>query len=467
MFGPINPNDLRLSILGALTEEELTYQKQIIRARKYLGGQHQTFISERMNEFLNLQTYTDVMRFNIVQTIVRAVTEKLTVKSIECGDDKSQAWAARLWAELLMGVVSDDVHETAINEAEGFVIVDWDKTNARPRILPHPRYTDLTADRSASGFGCEMVYEGGDPNLTPLYAVKRWTEYSSKGEASNRVTFYYPDRIEKFVYAGGWKPYNLADEPWPLPWIGTDGKPLGIPVIHFKNKGMTAEAKEAWPLQDALNKTVIDLLAVADMTGFPIFKVFGFYPTSDGKVRADDNSNASKLGPGQLVGTAAKGPNEASLDIVQPGDMSGLMDLVGKIIYWAAISTDTPVSRFRLSGLVAAEETQKQENGPLIAKIEKRQELFGGAWAEALRIARRLQNVYGTEKLDEAARFVVRWADPQARTNEEKREEWKVKREVGKIPLRQLWAEMGYTPEQIETMLEEPEIKNLTFAAGM
>jgi 4-hydroxyphenylpyruvate dioxygenase-like putative hemolysin len=33
---------------------------------------------------------------------------------------------------------------------------------------------------------------------------------------------------------------------------------------------------DAWPLQDALNKTLIDLLAAADTNGFPIFKAFGF-----------------------------------------------------------------------------------------------------------------------------------------------------------------------------------------------
>ena len=72
-----------------------------------------------------------------------------------------------------------------------------------------------------------------------------------------------------------------------LPWTRTgtaDGEPLGLPVIHFKNKDQgynygQSELKNIIPLQDALNKTIIDLIAAADTTAFRIYWMVGDDPS--------------------------------------------------------------------------------------------------------------------------------------------------------------------------------------------
>ena len=113
---------------------------------------------------------------------------------------------------------------------------------------------------------------------------------------------------------------------------------------------------------------------------------------------------------------------------------------------------------------MAAEGTLKQQDEPLIAKVEKRQTLFGAAWESAFRLARRMSNTFGGTAYDETQPYRAVWDAAVKRTDQERREEWKAKREIGNIPLRRLWREMGYSPDEIKEMLDDPEIKALTFA---
>ena len=79
-------------------------------------------------------------------------------------------------------------------------------------------------------------------------------------------------------------------------------------------------------------------------------------------------------------------------------------------------------------------------------------------------MVRRMSNAFGGTRLDESAEYTVLWEAAVKRSDAEIHEEWKVKKEVGGIPRRQLWREMGYSEEKITEMLNDPEIKALTFA---
>ena len=73
--------------------------------------------------------------------------------------------------------------------------------------------------------------------------------------------------------AGQWEPYrDNGDATWPLPWVDAKGAPLGIPVIEFANPA-GSEIDQIIGLQNALNKTWLDLIAAADASGFPILAI--------------------------------------------------------------------------------------------------------------------------------------------------------------------------------------------------
>lgn len=458
------PEQLDLTYLEAVTEAERERQRQIVRARDYHEGDQPTFLSDRLREFLNIQDADEEFPMNVTRIVVTAVAERLVIKALTCGDEDSQAAAAAWWKANRLGAVSADVHEQALVIGEHFVIVDLDSAN-QPRFTPHPRYTDLDVD-DAGGYGVWVDYPDDDPMRPPERAVKRWVEDGEdergRSVTRTRATVYYPDRVEKYVFAGGWQPLVTEGEPWPLPWKDAAGQPLGIPVIPFSNRGLRPEALDAWPLQDALNKTLIDLLAAADTNGFPIFKAFGFVPTTDGRALESDGSNALNIVPGTIVGSS-KPANEATFDVIPAASLAELRALKSDFVMDVAIVTDTPVSRFKISGQVAAEGTLKEQAEPLYAKARIRQELFGAAWEQCFAMARKLANLYGSAGLDETQPYAAAWQPISARSAAEDQADWKAKREAG-VPKRQIWLEMGYTQEQIDGFLADPEVRNGTFA---
>lgn len=459
------PEQLDLTYLEAVTEAERERQRQIVRARDYHEGDQPTFLSDRQREYLNIKNPNEEFSMNVTRIVVTAVGERLIVKALTCGDEASQTAAAGWWKANRLGAVAADVHEQALVAGEHFVVVDWDTQAKAPRFTANPRCTSLDVD-DAGGYGVWVDYPDDDPMRPPERAVKRWVDEGrdERGRTftTSLATVYYPDRIEKYIYSGGWKQLVTQGEAWPLPWKDAAGKPLGIPVIPFSNRSLRPEALDAWPLQDALNKTLIDLLAAADTNGFPIFKAFGYTPTTDGKDLASDGSNALNIVPGIVIGSR-KPPSEASFDVIPAAPLTELRELKADLVMDVAIVTDTPVSRFKISGQVAAEGTLKEQAEPLYAKVRIRQELFGAAWEQCFAMARKLANLYGSAGLDETQPYATAWEPISARSAAEDQADWKAKREAG-VPKRQIWLEMGYTQEQIDGFLADPEVRNGTFA---
>jgi hypothetical protein len=453
-------NVVDLSLLDFLAEAALKQQKAIAKARRYHDGEQAVFLTSRLRAFLGIDLDDDSrFNMNLCRIVVEAVTERLIVEAFDAADEDLAEWAMATWKANRMDARADDTHVMAVRDGESFVIVDWDEENERPRLTPHPRFVAVDAD--GDGFGFEMYYPDDDTSQRPLYAVKRWIEHPVGQQARARATFYFSDRIEKYVYASGWVPFQDPDDTaWPLPWVDASGEPLGIPVIHFQNKALRSEAWDAIPIQDGINKTFLDLLASSDLTAFRIFVALGFIPTTDGKDLADDQSNALTIEPGQFIGTTKKA-GEADFKAIDGADVTPMVNMLQKLILFLAMVTNTPVGRFQITGMVSAEQSQKQAEEPLLNKVRNRQTVFGDAWEDVMDMARRLENLYG-ESLNEDDELTVRWAEAQARSQDETHAELKLKKELG-IPLRQLWSELGYDEAKIDEMLQEPEVRNRTF----
>jgi hypothetical protein len=395
-------------------------------------------------------------RINICRTVINAILEKMLVAGFGTDEEldsnglRPQAsWAWQLWQENRMDALSADIHEMALRDGEAFIVVDWDKDTGRPRLVPHPRYVD--AGNGGDGYGVRMVYPDDNASLEPLFAAKQWTEtiVGDKGLRTSRMrrTLYFPEKIERYFYSGGWQKYVEDDEPWPASWVANDGKPLGIAAIHFRNQNMNCEAWDAIPLQDGANKAIIDLLATADQSAFRVYFAAGWIPTSDGKPVKADGSNLLTIVPGALLGTPSV---DGKLTAIEPADLSQLIELVQKLIMWTAGVTSTPLSRFQITGQVSSSDTMKAGDQPLDAKVELRQSLFGNGWEDCMVLARRLANTFGGASFDEEVEFSTTWY------RQANLADLKLKRELG-VPLETLWSEMGYSPEQITAMQASDE----------
>lgn len=453
-----------------LAEEEKEIQSQIIKARDYHDGEQPTFLTARLKEFLDVAG--DVtFRLNVCRPVVSAITERLNVLGFDApgaeveteeGTTNPQAeWAWDVWQKNRMDEKQDVVHDGAIRDREFFVIVDWDDENKFPRFTAHQRYTDPQVD--GDGEGCKAFYANDDPNQELLYVAKRWvevyTDENGKVKTRQRQTLYFPDRVEKYFLNGGkWEAFVEDGDNGIVAWADAQGKPIGIAARHFRNKDLRAEATEAFPVQDAINKSYIDFLAAMDTAGVRIPYTLGFIPTTDGKPLAADASNALKLYPGVQIGTT-KSATETMVGAIDPFDPTKLLDAIDRQILYVASVTDTPVSRFQFTKQIAAEGTLKEQSEPLFAKIEKRQTLLGNGWEDCMMVARRLANWRSNAGLDETIQFQTKWADPRTRTAKDMKEEAEAQ-SAANVPDEEIWRDVfRFDEKKIARMKNSEEFK--------
>jgi hypothetical protein len=370
------------------------------------------------------------------------MAERLTVSGVSCDSERQQAELWQWWQDNRMDGRQKRVHRDTLRDGDGYVIVEWDEENGRPRFVQEQAHDGT--------FGVEMVY-GEDHK--PKMAWKFW-RVNRPGDAGyvRRKNHFFPDRVVKWISddriaSGEWRPYQDEGDPWPIPWVDGSGEPLGIPVIHFRNKGGdygTSELKKAVPIQNLMNKALADLVMSADVDAFPILLLMGF-----SKQDVDD----MRIGPGAAIRSTQPSAKASRL---QPADIKKMMDLVDFFIVKMAQTTRTPLSYFQSSRQISSAESQKQDESPLIAKVEDRQIPFGNAWEDVLRMGRKLHNVVGPGGMDEDQEIVVEWQDAQTRNEKELAETARIHKELG-VPEPELWAMLGYTPEQIESMTESDE----------
>ena len=446
-------NAVDLAYLEALSESETVLTRQIISARKYHVGQQNVKLTDRLKQFVGTDFGGFEFRLNIVRTVIRTVVEKLDVVGFDSEDEETIKWAAGLWAQNNLDALQTDIFESTLRDGAHYVIVDWPEDKLYPRWLPQQQYTSVEA--GGDGLGCVIKYPQGDPNLDPIVGIKYWTELVG-GQYTQRKTMYFPERIEKWARIGGggdWAPYkDVGDTSWPIPWTDSGGDPLGIAVIPFYNKDLMPEAADAIPLQDAANKVVVDLLSTEDQTAYRVLVALGFIPTTDGLDLKSDGSNALDIQPGSVIGTT-KSKSEAEFKAIEPSNLTPITDLVQQLVLWIALVTDTPVSRFITTKLIASDETLKQQEEPLIAKVDNRQKLFGNAIKKAMRLSMRLARVFGTGgEFDETVDIHPIWKSAQSL--KERLEELTLKKNLG-VPLTQLWTELGYSQDKVALWQEQ------------
>lgn len=465
--------DAELALAAWLADEEKERQRDIVTARKYYDGDHDVHLTDRQEEFLYHQRAGEErFALNYCVSIVKAVYERMLVKGFQSDDKALSQWAWDMWQRNRMDAHQIGVHRGGVRDGEHFVFVDWDQEKGQPVFIAHPRYTDPTLD--GTGFGCKAFYPDDDPSYPMTRASKRWTETVTSEETGKRVTrsrltVYYPERVEKYLLAtragseAGWVPFETEGEAWPLPWVDGQGRPLGIPIIHFYNPGRRSELWDAVPVQDLINKTALDIIATADACGFPIKVAKDFIPTTDGASPATDGSNYLKIFPGCWISNV---PATGSVETIPPADITKLMDSLDSWILKLAQITDTPVSRFQLTRQVAAEGTLKQQEAPLLAKVRVRASLFGNAWEDCMYMARRLANFYG-EGLNEDSELETLWEPAETRDDKAFREAMMLEMQMG-VPKEMLWVKLGYSQEDIARMkaLAQEEMEQASNIGG-
>lgn len=430
-----------------MAAEDEAQQAQYRAYREYYDGEHATQLTKRMRRFLQLK-YGEEFCANFCPIVVDALAERLTVTGFDAPDD-GQLW--EWWEANRADGKQGIVHTGGVRDGDFYVLVEWDNDERRPVWHPEMAYDGRKGVR---------VHYSKERRGEITLASKRWKvedEDLDSAGYKRRINLYYPDRVEKYVsderyFEGNWAPYQEEGEPWPLPWTDEeDGEPLGVSVIHFKNKERgynwgRSELGDVVPLQNAQNKVLIDLLAASDLTGFQNYWMLG------------DDPSGIEVTPGSWV-YSKKPPSEVEVGVFEPGDPGPLLKVLQELTLKVAQVTRTPISYFQASGHAVAEGTLKQQEAGLVARAKNRQVYFGNAWEDVAKMSRRLNNAFGDGGSDPDAPISTIWADPQTRNEKELAETLGIKREKLQVPIEQIWREAGYSPEQIEEMKASDEYK--------
>lgn len=393
---------------------------------------------------------------NICRVIVSAMTDRIRVVGWDSTDVSKIEWAAEIFDDNKGPKVELDLYETMLRDGEAFVVIDVDQVEQTIFWYVNQRF--VSVDVGGDGYGCIAWYENDDPNQHLLYVTKEWTVLGADSKLVRYRNIYKPDVIIKQYH--GPKDWITTAE---VPWVDAQGKPLGIAAVHFYNKGFKREAEDAFTLQDAVNKTFLDLLTTSDQAAFRIFVALGWIPTIDGKDPAEDGSNWMPIEPGRIIGTN-KPKNEVSFDAVDPVDTEFIIKTVQQCILWASMVTNTPATRFISTKLIASDETLKQQEEPLVAKIDGVKTLVAYSWRQVLALTERIWNVMNPT--DQVAQGKIKpiWCHS---ASEESLVSLLMDKQALGIPQKQLWRELGYDESKITSMIKDKEEQAKQAAANM
>jgi hypothetical protein len=343
-----------------------------------------------------------------------------------------------------------------------------------------PRFT--LGKRWDGSSGIRVIYEDAEARQNPIAAVKYWYTLDPVNiEASNvlRATVYTRAAVYKFArFAqerqarwfdiagektedGYWPIKDPGDASWPLAWMDTAGKSLGIAVVPFLSPRGSL-LSDIIGLNNALNKTNLDMLATADQQGFGLIAVQ--YETLPSVPSSDDPSgDGLGLRPGSALETTGKVTKLAA------DDMKGLLDYARHLTISISSNSDIPFHDFvPLAGEVPSGAALQELGRGLAEHAEECTVWFGGSWQRAMQLAQRLEALYGSALRGEPVRLTPVWKpveyqDPAAELEAEKgRVEIAILKQ--QVSSRQQLRELGYSDKEIGTMLSERQADDAAMA---
>ena len=202
-----------------------------------------------------------------------------------------------------------------------------------------------------------------------------------------------------------------------------------------------SELEAAIPIQDGLNKSVLDMLVAMEFSAYRQRWAAGIEIEYDntGKAVAPFTAGVDHL-------WIAQDPH-ASFGDFQVADLDGFLKVKDSFRVDIASVTGTPLHYLmpQMNGQPSGESLKKAETR-FLAKVRDRQASFGQTWADAMTFASVI------EGSGPGVWLHTKWEDPSPASDREMLENIKIKRELG-ISIEQALAEAGYGEPDIKQML--------------
>ncbi|MBA2335740.1 MAG: phage portal protein [Blastocatellia bacterium] len=423
------------------------------KSERYYRGEHDlAFATEKFQN-----TFGSLFRefaMNLCPAICDAVKDKLRITEfrIEAGNGDITSATRTVWQSNRMGTRAGEIHKEALKNGDAYAIV-WPNTDGRVTIYPN-KAANITA-----------VFDEESPGKI-LWAAKYWRTPDKR----TRLNLFYPDRIERYIslreseiVLPEAREFMPVGPQAPLPAShreellagslrsGGDAphiiqNPFGIvPVFHFANNSDIgtpgqSELEAAIPVQDGLNKSVLDMLVAMEFSAYRQRWAAGIEIEYDneGKALAPFTAGIDHL-------WIAQNPN-ANFGDFEAANLDQFLKVKDSFRIDMASVTGTPLHYLmpHMKGFPSGESLKKAETR-FIAKVRDRQESFGQTWADLMSFALMLD---GKGK---GIRLLTAWEDPAPMSDREALENIVLKKEIG-ISVEQALLEAGYGDMDIQRM---------------
>lgn len=431
------------------------------KAERYYGGDHDlAYASAKFANAFGSLFRTFAM--NLCPAICDAVRDKLVVTEfgLENGDETLPDEAWKIWQANRMNVRSSEIHREALKSGDAYAIV-WPDKDGKVTIYPN---------RAAT---CTVFYDEETPGRI-AFAAKHW----KTNDKRFRLNLYYPDRVERYISKAKGDTYTttiqdanqtssvvtslLPDGNEFLPLDGDGGRavianPYGVvPVFHFANNAEIgglgiSELKDAIPVQDALNKSVLDMLVAMEFAAFRQRWITGIDVEYN-----DDGTAKSPFVPGADRIWMSES-TEAKFGDFESANLEQFLKVKESFRVDMACVTGTPLYYFiQTGGNFPSGESLKKSETRFVNKVRNRQETFGEVWADVMAFALQIENKGNDIRLS------VEWEDPSPMSESEELDNLIKKQTIG-VTEEQLLMEAGYGAEDIAKMLEAKATAAATF----
>jgi hypothetical protein len=382
---------------------------------------------------------------NWMPIVVDAVEERLHVEGFRFGKDAqgdADAWA--IWQRNYLDADSEIVHSVACTAGLAAVMV-WPDADGEPVItVEHPTqvYVEHVPGARRKRAAALKVF------------VDDWT-------GDTLATLYLPESLHKFRRSGDealWVPRGTSED--------DAANPLGVvPIVPMLNRPTMfgkgrSEIAEVTSTQDQVNKLVADMLIASEFSAFKQRWATGI------EVPIDPETGEEV----EVFTAAVQRVWHTASETAKFGEFgeTNLANYVGAIenrVQSLASRTRTP-PHYLLggSGSFPSGESLKATETGLIAKVRSRQRHYGETWEEVIRLAFAIKS---DDKRAKAYDAETIWRDPESRTEAEHVDALGKLRTMLSVPLEQLWADAGYTPQQIarfRSMLAEEALNRAIIA---
>ncbi|HEU0165672.1 MAG TPA: phage portal protein [Thermomicrobiales bacterium] len=371
---PANPLAWAISAFAdGRNDKYVTYEKYLA------GDQPLAFATDKFQSTFG-QLFHE-FAYNRCAAVVDAHADRLQVSGFDATDPDIAKEAQKLWEANQMSVREGHVYVDQFGDGDAYVLVDV-----------HPETGDVQY-WTQNPKSIRVHWDDERPNTIDL-AAKMWDD----DEKLCRVNLYFADRIEKYISAKAAKagssasledftPYEVEGESWPVMLAVSDT----VPVFHFANNARTntygvSELRSIIPLQDAINKSLMDLFVAMELAAFPQRVLIGIdKPETDEERELLNNFVVGMNKVLTMTDPNAKIAEFSAVNITQYTDVAEYIDKaicrVSKI----------PVHYLEMTGNFPSGRAQSLASIPFTKKMTDRTKADGAVWGDVQRYGVRLR----------------------------------------------------------------------------